>query len=62
MKAKLLKVLHFLRVDVLLVRLLERLSASLTKKLNSFKAAVECFVCCRISATREEEPSKIASE
>ncbi len=61
MKAKLLKVLHFFKLDVLLLKLLERLSASLTKKHDAFKAAVECFVCCRISATTDD-PSIIAQE
>ena len=58
MKAALLKVLHYLKIDVLLLRVLERLSASLTKKHEAFKTAVECFVCCRITATTEEEDSE----
>ncbi len=58
MKAKLLQVLHLLKLDVLLLRVLERLSASLTKKHEAFKAAVECFVYCRVSATTN--PSRIA--
>lgn len=61
MKAKLLKVLHFFKLDVLLLRVLERLSAGLTKKHEALKNAVECFVYCRITATTEEdEPSGIA--
>ncbi len=60
MKGFLLKVLHFFKLDVLLLRVLERLSASLTKKHEALKTAVECFVYCRISATTEEEPSTIA--
>ncbi len=48
MKEKLLKLLHVVGLDVLLVRLLERLSASLTKKCAALKAAVERFVNCRI--------------
>nr|MBR6778250.1 hypothetical protein [Clostridia bacterium] len=55
MKAKLLKVLHFLGLDVLLLGLLEKLAASLTKKHEALKTAVECFVCCRITATSEEK-------
>ncbi len=53
MKAKLLKLLHLLKLDVLLLRVLERLSASLTKKRDGLKAAMEVFVCCRITATAE---------
>ncbi len=48
MKGKLLKLLHVLKLDVLLVRVLERLSASLTKKCAALKAAIERFVNCRI--------------
>ncbi len=63
MKEKLLKVLHFFKLDVLLLRVLERLSTGLTKKHEAFKAAVECFVYCRLSATNEEPPiSSIAEE
>ncbi len=40
MKAKLLKVLHFLKVDVLLLRVLDRLSAGLTKKYQALKRAL----------------------
>ena len=57
MKEFVLKVLHFLKLDVLLLRVLERLSASLTKKHQAFKTAVECFVCCRITATTQDEES-----
>ncbi len=57
MKAKLLKALHFLKLDVLLLRALERLSAGLTKKHEAFKSALECLVYCRISST--DEPSTI---
>lgn len=53
MKAKLLKVLHFLGLDVLLLGLLEKLAACLTKKHEAFKSALDCFVCCRITATSD---------
>ena len=56
MKLKLLKVLHFLGLDVLLLGLLEKLAVCLTKKHEAFKTAVECFVCCRITATSEDTP------
>ncbi len=63
MKKALLKVLHLFKLDELLLKLLERLSAGLAKKHSAFKAAIECFVCCRIDAPtetsipREENPS-----
>ena len=60
MKAKLLKVMHVFGLDVLLLGLLEKLAASLTKKHLTLKMAIECFVCCRITATEEETPPKIA--
>ncbi len=56
MKVFLFKVLHFFRLDVLLLWLLERLSAGLTKKHRAFQLAVECFLTCRASATVEESP------
>lgn len=60
MKVKLLKVLHVFGLDVLLLGLLEKLAASLTKKHKSLKTAMECFVCCRITATEEETQPIIA--
>ena len=60
MKAKLMKVLHLFGLDVLLLRLLEKLALSLTKKHLALKKALECYVCCRITATGEETPSIIA--
>lgn len=60
MKVKLLKVLHVFGLDVLLLGLLEKLAACLTKLHLSLKAAMECFVCCRIPATDEESRSIIA--
>ena len=56
MKAKVLKVLHVFGLDVLLLGLLEKLAISLTKKHQSLKVAMDCFVCCRITAT-EENPN-----
>ena len=53
MKAKLLKVLHFLGLDVLLLGLLEKLAACLTKKHEAFQDALACFVCRPISATSD---------
>ena len=53
MKAKLLKVLHFLGLDVLLLGLLEKLAACLTKKHEAFQSALACFVCRPISATSD---------
>jgi hypothetical protein len=60
MKVKLLKVLHVFGLDVLLLGLLGKLAASLTKKHQSLQAAMECFVGCRVSATDEETNPKIA--
>ena len=60
MKAKLMKVLHVFGLDVLLLGLLEKLVASLTKKHYSLKMAMECFVCCHVTATNEETNSVIA--
>ena len=60
MNAKLLKVLHLLGLDVLLLGLLEKLAACLTKKHRSLKMAMECFVCYRITATEEDAPTRIA--
>ena len=60
MKAKLIKVMHVFGLDVLLLGLLEKLAACLTKKHHSLKMAIECFVCCRITATDEETSSTIA--
>ncbi len=57
MKKILVKALHFLKLDVLLLRVLERLSAGLTKKLEGFKLALEVFVGCRISATTKDTSS-----
>ncbi len=51
MKVLLLKALHLFKLDVLLLRVLEKLSASLTKKHTAFKAALSCHVRCRVSAT-----------
>lgn len=53
MKAKLLKVLHFLGLDVLLLGLLEKLAARLTKKREAFQNALERFVSRRIPATSD---------
>ena len=60
MKAKLMKVLHVFGLDVLLLGLLEKLVASLTKKHCTLKMAMECFVCCHVTATNEETKSIIA--
>ena len=60
MKAKLMKVLHVFGLDVLLLGLLEKLVASLTNKHNTLKMAIDCFVCCHITATEEDAPSTIA--
>ena len=59
MKVTLLKVLHVFGLDVLLLGLLEKLVACLTKKHDTLKLAMDCFVCCHITAT-EENPSIIA--
>jgi hypothetical protein len=56
MKVKLLKVLHLFGIDVLLLGLLEKLALSLTKKHQALQEALECFVCCRITATEEDSP------
>ena len=63
MKVKLLKVLHVFGLDVLLLGLLGKLAACLTQKHQSLKLAMECFVCCCVTATeKEKEPHpKIAS-
>ena len=53
MKAKLLKVLHFLGLDVLLLGLLEKLAACLTKKHEAFQNALERFVSRRIATTAD---------
>ena len=53
MKAKLLKVLHFLGLDVLLLGLLEKLAACLTKKHEAFQNALERFVGRRITTTAD---------
>ena len=60
MKVKLLKVLHVFGLDVLLLGLLEKLAASLTKKHEALKGAMECFVGCRAPATDEETQPIIA--
>ncbi len=52
MKKKLMWVLHFLKLDVLLLRVLEALSAGLTKCCVAFREAVARFVCCRECATK----------
>ncbi len=52
MKAKLLKVLHFLKLDVLLLRVLKKLSAGLTKKREGIKN-LRRFVARRLPATEE---------
>jgi len=56
MKVKLLKILHLLGIDVLLLGLLEKLAVSLTKLHEALRSAVECFVCCRNTATEESPP------
>ncbi len=48
MKAKLLRVLHFLKLDVLLLRVLERLAAGLLKKHEELKNALARFFDCLI--------------
>ena len=53
MKAKLLKVLHFLGLDVLLLGLLEKLAAFLTKNHEAFQGALQRFVNRRITATSD---------
>ena len=60
MKGKLFQVLRLFGLDVLLLGLFEKLAASLTKKHKSLKTAMECFVCCRITATEEEAQPIIA--
>ena len=60
MKVKLLKILHLFGIDVLLLGLLEKLAISLTKLHEALCSAVECFVCCRNTATEEDSPPIIA--
>ncbi len=55
MKEKLLKVLHFLKLDVLLLWVLERLSRSLTKKHLALKNAVESLFAC--ACFEEDSPT-----
>ncbi len=45
MKEKWLKVLHFLRLDVLLLRVLKRLSAGLIKKRRECKSPCRSLTC-----------------
>ncbi|MBQ7912746.1 MAG: hypothetical protein IJ308_03255 [Clostridia bacterium] len=47
MKMKLCKLLHFLGLDALLMKLLERLVAALNKKLSKMKEIFEGFLTCR---------------
>ncbi len=51
MKEKLFKVLHFLKLDALLLRVLERLSAGLTKKRDALQNALKRFLARHFSAT-----------
>ncbi len=55
MKEKLLKLLHFLKIDVLLLWVLERLSSALTKKHLQFKTAIACRFECHVCAEVIEE-------
>ncbi len=51
MKERLFKVLHFLKLDVLLLRVLERLLAGLSKKRERLQGAVERFLARHLTAT-----------
>ncbi len=51
MKEKVAKVLHFLKLDVLLLRVLERLLAGLSKKHARLDEAVKRFLARSTSAT-----------
>lgn len=44
MKEKIFKILHLLKIDVLLLGLLEKLVLGLTKKLTALESAVERFL------------------
>ncbi len=44
MKTKILEVLHFFKLDVLLLRVLERLSAGLIKKCQGLQSFLERFI------------------
>ncbi len=51
MKEKLFRVLHFFKLDVLLLRLLERLLDGLMKKRDDLEKALLAFLDRRFSAT-----------
>ncbi len=53
MKAKLWKVLRFLKLDVLLLRVLDRLSDGLNKKQSRIQAALRRFLSRLCPATEE---------
>ncbi len=54
MKERLFKVLHFLKLDVLLLRVLERLLAGLSKKHYALERALQRFLTRRFSATEKD--------
>ncbi len=49
MKMKMGKLLHFLGLDVLLIKLYERLVTALNKKLTKLKENFESFLTCHQS-------------
>ncbi len=51
MKERLFRVLHFLKLDVLLLRVLERLLSGLSKKHEGLKNAVDRFLARHLPAT-----------
>ncbi len=51
MKERLFRVLHFFKLDVLLLRLLERLLDGLMKKRDALEEALVRFLARRLSAT-----------
>ncbi len=53
MKAKFWKVLRFFKLDVLLLRVLDRLSDGLNKKRNGIQAALHRFLSRLFPATEE---------
>ena len=55
MKEFLYKVLHVFNLDVLLMRLFEKLLAGLNKKYTAFQNARARFLCCHATATVEME-------
>ena len=55
MKEFLYKVLHVFNLDVLLLRLFEKLLAGLNKKYTAFQNAHTRFLCCHATATVEME-------